>query len=236
MRPNKFQRDNMKMSVPTDIVDEVTLQKIDEFSDKYRENVENYKCKCGKCTGFGSGQFKGEYKNDNKKEMFHKYEYPGMHQSLLWAVSAASFYLTIKLKNVYSINCRYSCYRCWSDSSTIKYQTTNHMGKAVDLHFNKNKERTKDVLTMDLIREKIFCEYIGAPIQGNNSNYRFGWLQNKFGLEPAEFKKGDKDGAQTWIHIDVREFNNILYLKDDCFIKKNSDGKFSIKLDTINNN
>jgi len=213
----QFQRDYMKMEVPTGEADCNTLNAIDEFSEKYRENVSNYKCLCGSCGGFG----KGQYKNQNK------YEYPGMHQSLLWAVSASRFYLTQKLNNEYSINCVYSAYRCWEDNIKHKRNTTNHMGKAVDLHFNKNNKRTYD---MDLLREKIYCECIGAPKQEG----KFGWLPNKFGLEPNKWADG-KDAATTWIHLDIREFNKDMYLKDEFFVKSNDESNFNKRLTEIIN-
>lgn len=55
----------------------------------------------------------------SKTEKHHKYEYPGIHQSLLWAVSAVKFYLTIKLNQVYSINKINSGYRCWEHEIPI---------------------------------------------------------------------------------------------------------------------
>jgi hypothetical protein len=39
----QFQRDYMKMENPTGVADMETLRKIDEFSERYRENVDNYK-------------------------------------------------------------------------------------------------------------------------------------------------------------------------------------------------
>lgn len=256
----QFQRDYMNKPNPTGIVDDETLAKIDEFSDKYRENVEDYKCQCGKCTGFGSGQFKGEYllkedidpktqrakrdengdiiykKDENgnyipksKTEKHHKYEYPGIHQSLLWAVSASRFYLTIKLQEKYTINCVFSAYRCWEDNKNHNRTTTNHMGKAVDLHFNKNKILTTCSEDMDELREKIYCECIGAPKNEKNKECTFGWTKNKFGLESK------KEGAKSWVHIDVREFTTSTYLEDEYFIKSNEEQSFKLELHNINN-
>jgi len=225
----QFQRDYMKMEVPMGEVDYNTLRAIDEFSEKYREDVSNYKCVCGSCGGFGKGQYKNQYQSTSKIESYHKYEYPGMHQSLLWAVSASRFYLTKKLNNEYSIRSVNSAYRCWKDNIRNDRSTTNHMGKAVDLHFDKNKNRTHD---MDILREKIYCECIGAPKQGGNSKYKFGWLPNKFGLEPNKWADG-KNAATTWIHLDVREFNKDLYLKDEFFIKSNNESNFNKKLTEI---
>jgi len=225
----QFQRDYMKMGVPMGEVDYNTLKAIDEFSEKYRENVSNYKCKCGSCGGFGKGQYKNQYQSTSKTEANHKYEYPGMHQSLLWAVSASRFYLTKKLNNEYSIRSVNSAYRCWEDNKKNNRSTTNHMGKAVDLHFDKNKNRTHD---MDILREKIYCECIGAPKQGGNSKYKFGWLPNKFGLEPNKWADGG-NAANTWIHFDVREFNKDMYLKDEFFIKSDNESNFNKKLTEI---
>jgi len=225
----QFQKDYMKMEVPIGKVDHNTLKAIDEFSEKYREDVNSYKCVCGSCSGFGKGQYKNQYKSTSKIESNHKYEYPGMHQSLLWAVSASRFYLTQKLNNEYSIKSVYSAYRCWEDNTKHNRSTTNHMGKAVDLHFNKNNKRTHD---MDILREKIYCECIGAPKQGGNSKYKFGWLPNKFGLEPNKWADGG-NAANTWIHFDVREFDKDMYLKDDFFIKFNNESNFNKNLTEI---
>ena len=70
----QFQKDYMKIT-PTGEVDLKTLYAIDEFSDKYRENITEYKCGCGQCDGFGQRQYKKEYiKNNAKTEAYHKYE------------------------------------------------------------------------------------------------------------------------------------------------------------------
>ena len=222
----QFQRDYMKMSVPTGIVDEVTLQKIDEFSDKYRENVENYKCKCGKCTGFGSGQFKGEYKNDNKKEMFHKYEYPGMHQSLLWAVSAVKFYLKNYLKNDYDVTGINSGYRCWSHSITLRDKTVNHLGKSVDIQFKKGTwiisgKDKENIQPLKMIRDDIFIKYLKTTE----------WKKQGLSTEPIGLGKNQ---TYSWIHMDIREFGSS-NLVDSCFIKKNSDKYYSHKIIEIKN-
>jgi hypothetical protein len=226
----QFQRDYMNMENPTGVADIATLMKIDEFCEIYRENVDNYKCPCNKCGGFGKGQFKNKYLRTSRIERWHKYEYPGMHQSLLWAVSASRFYFTKKLNGEYSIESIDSGYRCWvnNNNKVPKRESTNHMGKAVDLHFNKNGARFKS--DMDLLREKIYCDYIGAPKQGGS----FGWLSDKFGLEPKKFTSGEK-GATTWVHLDVREFNRVNYLKDEFFIKSNNEMNFNRKICEINN-
>ena len=78
---------------------------------------------------------------------------------------------------------------------------------------------------MDLIREKIYCECIGAPKQGDNKGYKFGWSPNKFGLEPASM------GATTYIHFDAREMT----ILEEYFIKNNDDKNFNKQLNKINN-
>ncbi len=231
----QFQRDYMEKKNPNGIADYETLEAIDEFSEKYRENINDYKCRCGVCNGFGQGQYNGEYSKISKLEMYHKYEYPGIHQSLLWAVSASCFYLTKKLDGKYSINKISSGYRCWEHSITKSKKTTNHLGKAVDLLFNKNGIRTIVTSEMEELREKLYSECIGAPKQGDNIKYNFGWEKNKFGLEPFEFDQGQNNGANSWIHLDVREFDRTTYLKDSYFISKITDNNFNKKISNIKN-
>ena len=226
----QFQRDYMKMSVPTGIVDEVTLQKIDEFSDKYRENVENYKCKCGKCSGFGQGQGKETYREIEgvktySMEKYHKYEYPGMHQSLLWAVSAIKFYIDF-LTPKHSFAGIISAYRCQEDNKIKKRQTTNHMGKSVDLLFAKEGRLIAEKLETNLpllryIRNDLFVKYLNTTE----------WLRQGFATEPIGLKSGE---TWSWIHIDVREFgaNN---LKDIYFIKQQTDNNYSKEMFEIKN-
>ncbi len=223
----QFQRDYMKMKNPSGEVDEKTLEAIDEFSDKYRENIDNYKCSCGKCEGFGKGQYKGEYSKTSKLEQYHKYEYPGMHQSLLWAVSAFRFYLIQKLDGKYSINKISSGYRCWADNNKNDRKSTNHMGKAVDIHFNKDSERTRKISDIEYVRDKIL-------ISTNNGQIRWS-AKNKFSVEPSKAKYVGEFTATTWIHIDVREFNSTKYLLDRFFIKNNSESNFNTKISNIKN-
>lgn len=102
------------------------------------------------------------------------------------------------------------------------------MGKAVDLHFNKKGIRSKLPADMEELREKIFCECIGAPKQKEkNGKCNFGWVRNRFGLESL------KEGASTWVHLDVREFDRDTYLKDEYFIKSDQERNFGFKLSNI---
>jgi hypothetical protein len=109
----QFQKDYMGIK-PTSNICGDTLKAIDEFSEKYTFPFEEIKCKCGVCSGFGQGQYKNEYKDTPKIEAHHKYEYPGIHRSILWAHKAIIFYTTSKqYKNYgYTVKCIYSGYRC----------------------------------------------------------------------------------------------------------------------------
>ena len=53
-----FQRDYMKMKTPTGEVDEKTARAVDEFVNSYPIDMQNMKCPCGTCGGYGRGQKK----------------------------------------------------------------------------------------------------------------------------------------------------------------------------------
>ncbi|MCG8186793.1 peptidoglycan-binding protein [Tenacibaculum finnmarkense genomovar finnmarkense] len=225
----QFQKDYMKIEA-TGEVDSKTANAIDEFCEKYKETISEYECPCTntaisgrpdadkRCTGFGKKQFKGEYKTGSS-ERNYKYEYPGIHRSLLWGISAIRFYMEETSYSVLKIN---RGYRCWSDNLHNPHHnnrtSTNHMGKAADLHFNKDSKRANLTSNMEYVREHFFSKYLGAPKSGVGQTHGFGWKKNKFGLEPKKFN-GGASGATTWVHVDVREFDKI-YLKEELFISK----------------
>ena len=203
MMIRQFERDYMKVPETGKICGNL-LRAVDEFCEKYPINFEEVKCKCGKCDGFGNEKFSEQKGNDKIKEKNRKYEYPGIHRSLLFALKAVIFYMEKENQLGYSLNCIYSGYRCWVDNNNHNRKTTNHMGKALDLHFNKNGKRTEKVTDMEKIREDIFNKYLGA---------KWDWGEkNIFNLEST------KTGAISWVHYDVREFN-LSNLKDIFFIK-----------------
>jgi len=215
------------------------LEKIDEFSKQYdiSQTVWNaLKCSCkdkgkiltaecnGKkelnnCKGWGSGYGKGEYRDNSKAEAKHNYEYPGIHRSLLFALKALLFYLK-DTESEYSFALIPSGYRCHFD----KRKTTNHQGKAIDIQFNKGKwairgPEKKNIAELEAIRKKFFDKCLNAKTNWTPSNH--------FGLEPIGLlyytdKKGetqiDPNYSYSWIHLDVREFNQD-YLRDDLFCK-----------------
>jgi len=232
----QFQRDYMGLSGDniTGVVDYDTLVKIDEFSNKYGFDFNQTKCPCSRgevhtvipgyslCDGFGNGR-----KNVYIKQGI---EYPGMHRSLLFILKALLFYFEYT-ESSYSLEKIDSGYRCYTDNERQSRKTTNHMGLALDLHFNKNGERTYSSEDMDIIRRNFFCEYMGAPISDGVQRYNFGWKKNQIGLEPRRFKD-DKTGATSWVHVDIREFDELPYKNSVFFVKNETDiiGKSILEL------
>ena len=220
----QFQRDYMGMANPTGVADIDTQNAIDDFSEKFRENVDSYRCPCNTCGGFGQGQFRGQFRpNLPRREAFYKYEYPGMHQSLLWAVSALRFYLTQRLNGKHSVRAINSGYRCWVNNRRNGRQTTNHMGKAVDIGFNgilAGRQESNLPLLRDM-RNSVFVKYLNTTE----------WRGQGFSTKPI----GLDDGlAWSWMHLDVREFG-ALNLKDEYFIKSKDERNFNKKIIEINN-
>lgn len=110
----------------------------------------------------------------------------------------------------YSLKCIFSGYRCHENNKQHKRSSTNHMGKALDLHFNKNGKRTQIPREVEEIRQKIFVKHLGNQVRWDNDN--------KFSLEPGIAAYKGEFTASTWIHYDVRQFD-LKYLKDDFFVK-----------------
>jgi hypothetical protein len=137
-------------------------------------------------------------------EARHKYEYPGIHRSLLSSLRSVKFYLSKDGR--YSFNKVSSGYRCRFHAEYLKRPTTNHMGKALDLHFNDKNGRTRKNSDIEIIRKDIFNKYLGAKWDWKTGQ------DNIFNLESTAI------GATTWVHYDVREFDSE-YLKDHFFVK-----------------
>ena len=216
----QFQRDYMGVP-PTGKICGSLLKAIDEFcmNKAYDFNFGQTKCPCGRCEGYGKGRNSFII---SKKEYSGK-EYPGMHRSLLFALKGLLFYLK-KTKSNYSVSKIDSGYRCWDNNKQKGRKTTNHMGCALDLHFNINGSRTRDVKDMEYIRSNFFCKYMNAP-RSAGQTYGFGWEAERIGLEPKKFNNGKK-GADTWVHFDVREFrkykSNVFYIKSKSELIKSS--------------
>ena len=108
----QFQRDYMKVPETGKICGNV-LRAIDDFSSKFDLSQavwSSLDCSCttkgrnatsslkginelNNCKGWGDGTGKGTYKTGNA-EKDHKYEYPGIHRSLLFGFKATLFYLS----------------------------------------------------------------------------------------------------------------------------------------------
>lgn len=196
LQVTKFQADVMGQSAPSGVADSLTLKAIDAFADRFPIDFAQLKCHCGKCDGFGRGNFKGKYLGNQKTEAFHLYEYPGIHRMLLWAVRSAYFYMP---EHRFSFS---SGYRCSVDNEQKHRNTTNHCGKAVDLDIRPEAGETKhdDALKCHVIRGQLV----------ELSNAQIGWnAKNRKSLEPDSV-------APTWIHYDVRSYEP-RYLADHYF-------------------
>jgi hypothetical protein len=228
-----FQKDYMKMDVPTGIVDDDTAAKIDDFGSKYAIALELFsglKCSCPEhCGGFGKGRHKTEYfektgRNGKPKphdESTHRYEYPGMHRFLLWGIRGMNFHLTQEASVEAKLEFFSSGYRCNDHPLTKSRKTVNHLGKAADIHF-KMKSGEHWITPKTDTDNNALCEKVRkACLKQNILNAQMEWaLPNRVSLESTV------DGAKTWVHADVRNFES-KYLEDRFFCKsiQELDGK-----------
>ncbi|WP_281237910.1 glycosyl hydrolase 108 family protein [Flavobacterium praedii] len=231
----QFQRDYMKVPETGKICGNV-LKAIDDFSQKFEISQAIWNtidCSCStkgstvqsklrgvleknNCNGWGDSTGKGTYKVGNK-EKDHKYEYPGVHRSLLFGFKTILFYLS--KQTTYNFAQISSGYRCRFKN----FKTTNHQGKALDIQFNKGNWEIKGAQEKNLVplrdlKDSIFLKYLNAKTSWTDPN--------NFSLEPIDLKydaNGDIDNNYTysWIHLDVREFDPI-YLDDKYFCKNAS--------------
>ena len=180
-----FQRDFMKLQQPTGLVDRKTMAAIDRFADRYPINFRQLACPCRQCGGFGQQKFKGKYRSGKPKlEMFYRYEYPGVHRMLLWAVRGLFLYMP---EHKFVIN---SGYRCSVHNQQKGRESTNHHGKAIDLDVvgKRGEDRRDDMNRCEKIRGRLV----------ELSNAQIGWAAaNRKALEPSNI-------APTWVHYDVR--------------------------------
>ncbi|WP_165851717.1 glycosyl hydrolase 108 family protein [Chryseobacterium pennipullorum] len=233
----QFQRDYMKVPETGKVCGHV-LRAIDEFCRNFEISItlwNQLKCSCstkGKrvtsalrgtletnnCKGFGDGTGKNTYKGNVRTEAMNKYEYPGLHRSLLYGFKALQFYFS--QQKTYTIDHFTSGYRCRFKN----YTTTNHQGKAIDIQFSKgnwairggNKENLAE---LRMIRDSIFIKYLGAQKEWPGKNL--------FSIEPIDLRYSNKgklryDHTFSWIHMDVRQFDS-QYLEDQYFCKSLSD-------------
>jgi len=193
-----FQRDVMGQTKPSGQADAATLAAIDAFGAAHPVDFRQLACRCGVCGGFGRGLFKGRYRGEVKAEVWHRYEYPGIHRMLLWAYRAAMVYSAPKGWRL-TVN---SGYRCSEDNRQHGRSSTNHHGKAIDIDIldapSKMIDRDRCNALRGLLVEK--------------ANAQVGWsAANRKALEPADI-------APTWAHYDVRSYD-AKYLADRYFVK-----------------
>ena len=217
----QFQRDYMKVE-ETGIVDMKVIEAIDKFQKEHpiETYFEQAKCQCSTlklvkgdkaCGGFGLERHSEEKQKKDPIEMYRKYEYPGLHRTLFWVLRAWKFYLKHFDQRNMEIELVESGYRCWSNNRARNRSTTNHMGKALDIHMVYNNPKITVANLCDDARE-VMIKYC-------NAYYRW-YVKNVISLEAGNRVKisTDKAIASTWVHFDVRSFE-LDYLKDEYFAK-----------------
>jgi len=199
-----FQRDYMKIQ-PSGECDLQTYDASDRLATEFPfgsawTTQGKLKCPCNDSacqvtnSGFGHNDNDGVYRtNKPETEAYHAKEYLGIHRMLLWAVRAVYFY---NPQYTWTIN---SGYRCRVDNTLRGRQSTNHMGKAIDIDPGGATE-------CDDARRRII----------QKSNGQVAWNStNKKALEPSNI-------APTWVHFDVRTFDQA-YLTSDFFVTNEID-------------
>jgi len=178
-----FQTRIMK-TVPTRTLDHNTIAALQHVRTLW-PTMDQVKCKCGHCSGFGNGLHLGEYRvNKPNTEAYYQYEYPGISEMILWshAMLVAAF-------PTYEWDVS-SGYRCHNDNAQHHRSSTNHMGKALDSYV-VIPDRTLRQTVCYAIRQEMHT--LGAM--------NIGWdKRNRVSFEPASL-------APTWIHNDVRAFD-----------------------------
>lgn len=202
----QFQKDYMGIQ-PTGKICGSFLSALDKFYYEYpvKDFMAKIACPCSQCTGFGNNNRGVE----SGKSIAN--EYPGVHRSLIWILKALNFYLKTEFREK-GLDVAYieSGYRCIKDNKRQHRTSVNHMGLALDIHFNKNGKRTRELVDMEFIRKSVLTVKMGA------SEVR---KKNQIYLEPKTFSNGDA-GARTWVHYDITFFENKYF--NDIFFKKNT--------------
>lgn len=192
-----FQRDFMARDRPSGLADPETLAATADLARRFPLDFNALVCPCGICDGFGQGRFKDDYRSGKPEiEAYHRYEYPGVHRMLLWAVRAAMFHMP---EHRFAIN---SGYRCAENNRLKGRSSTNHHGKAIDLDvpLAAGEDKRDDMRRCELIRGRIV----------ETANAQVGWTApNRKSLEPPNI-------APTWVHYDVRNYAR-RYLADEFF-------------------
>jgi hypothetical protein len=221
-----FQRDFMNIASPSRIVEEHTFTALDIFANKYPIDFKALRCPpkertdgdvCS-CKGFGQQRYRKTYlKNralltldwnrtgiEGVSEKDHQYEYPGIHKAVLHTYRAFLFYAS---ETKYISPRITSGYRCHIDNVKKGRTSTNHMGKAMDFSFDIARGQNK---------QKVCNEARNLLVEKSNCQIRWGQKNHK-SLEPGVPGVGREFTADTWIHLDVREFDE-QFLQDRFFV------------------
>lgn len=208
-----FERDYMKRQSQSGIVNEAVAKALDEFGNKYLIPFDELKCKCGSCQGFGHHLHKDEYRSQTKLEIYNKYEYPGIHRMLLWGIKGLMYHLESEHSTSLKIGKFFSVYRCWNDNKKNGRSSTNHMGKAADLHIYTKENGSEWFRPTEKSQNTALCNKV-RDVCASKLNAQIEWKhENQFSLEPST----GTVKADTWVHIDVRMFNHQKYLTDNFF-------------------
>jgi hypothetical protein len=201
-----FQRDYLGNANPNAIVDRATWDGLEKFAAEFPIDFQMLKCPCGRCPGFGNGSNEGVYYPGKAKiEMNYRYEYPGVHKAILNTYRAAQFY---GLKAGYGQAVVNSGYRCTINNEQNHRETTNHMGKALDIDFplRPGEGKREDCERCDSVR--------GILVE--KANCQIGWgAANRKSLEPSDI-------APSWVHMDVRSYE-MQYLDKSFFVNTAAD-------------
>jgi hypothetical protein len=191
-----FQKLYMGEDNPNGRADAATMAAIVEFATAHPVDFEVLRCPCGQCGGFGKGRFRGLYRSPAVLEVYHRYEYPGMHRMLLWAYTAAQFFAVSRNWQLMIT----SGYRCAIDNANHQRSSTNHHGKAIDI----------DIIGIGG-NDKSRCNTLRGLLV-ENGHAQIGWSAlNRKSLEPTNI-------APTWVHLDVRSYHP-KYLDDSFFVR-----------------
>ena len=222
----QFQRDYMNLARPDGIVGPRTFTALNVFANQFSIDFGELACpsKAGsnsefcECQGFGQHRFRKlflksrspmvlDWSRSGKDEMSesrHQYEYPGIHKAVLHTYRAFLFYAD---SGKYIKPRITSGYRCHINNIEKRRTSTNHMGKALDFSFDVGRGQTKWKVCNDarnLLVEKSNCQ-----IRWNKRNQK--------ALEPGHPGVGREFTADTWVHLDVRQYDD-KYLQDRFFV------------------
>jgi hypothetical protein len=268
----QFQRDYMKVT-PTGVICKDFLEKLDKFCEDYYIKIDtdtNFKVKCPcvdvasksdyHCTtGFGEGRNgkdlthihtydDGVVTDKTHTQIYDGTEKPGIHRSLLWAISAMRFYLDkVETSENLKIGEFNSSYRCKGDNIDkhkiyVEQEKDSKTGKMVNKKHpepNQDKDlkniecRTSTNHMGNAIDIYIFqngsrpttpttrtetCDKI-RKLFVKYCGALIRWPKKDVFCLEASKKVGSDAVATTWVHIDCREFTTS---KDNPLYQDNS--------------